>query len=212
MGDKLFFKSFILGEWMTNAYLVGLPDEKRGWVFDPGFSPEPLIDLLNSDGWNLEKVIFTHAHLDHIAGADELLRIYPEAEVLIHEEEFSYPQDPKLNLSIMAGRNILGPKPDRGLLDNEIIGEDLLSCKVIHTPGHSPGGACFYFEDEGFLIAGDTLFNGSVGRYDFPTSDGENLFKSIRNKILPLPDNTRVFPGHGSETTIGQERKTNPFI
>ncbi|MBI9104847.1 MAG: MBL fold metallo-hydrolase [Spirochaetales bacterium] len=212
MEENLTLEQFTLGEWMTNCYYIGLKEEKRGWVFDAGFSPSPMIDFLKQEGILVEKLIFTHAHLDHIAGAKDILSIYPEAEILIHSDEMDFPVNPDLNLSTMAGRMVIGPEPDRGVKDQDLIGDKNLSCRVIHTPGHSPGGSCFYFEESGFLIAGDTLFQGSVGRYDFPTSDGESLFKAIREKLMILPDETIVYPGHGPSTTIGAERKSNAYL
>jgi len=197
---------------MTNAYLAGDPETRTAWVVDPGFSPEPLLDFIKEEGWQVSLVLFTHAHLDHIAGAGAVRRLFPDSLLCIHKSEASFLTDPSLNLSALMGLNIVSPPADRFLEDGEVLKEGALSCQVIHTPGHSPGGLCFYFEKENRLVSGDTLFQGSVGRYDFPTSDGEALFSSIREKLLPLPDETAVYPGHGPETVLGREKKTNPYL
>ena len=210
--EPVFFRSFLLGEWMTNAYLAGDPETRAAWVVDPGFSPEPLLDFIKEEGWQVSRILFTHAHLDHIAGAGAVRKLFPESLLCIHKSEAAFLTDPSLNLSALMGMNIVAPPADRLLEEGDLLQEGALSCRVIHTPGHSPGGLCFYFEKENRLVSGDTLFQGSVGRYDFPTSDGEALFSSIREKLLPLPDVTSVFPGHGPDTVLGREKQTNPYL
>jgi len=210
--SELVLKCFSLGSWMTNGYLLGWEETREAWVADPGFSPEPLLDYIQREKWNVTKILLTHAHLDHIAGIKDLLILFPETEILIHKEEKRFLTDPSLNLSALAGVSVSAPEPTGTLEDGTELLLGDLSFTVLHTPGHSPGGACFYQAREGILLSGDTLFEGSVGRTDFPTSDTEALADSIRRKLYVLPDDTRVFPGHGPETLIGREKRSNPFI
>ena len=209
---NIVFQSFVLGDWMTNAYFIGDSERKTGWVFDPGFSPGELLGYLEAEAWEVEKILFTHAHLDHIAGAGELKDRFPGAEILIHKNEAAFLGDPVLNLSSMVGMKITAPAAGRLLADGETVSGGKLSCQVLHTPGHSPGGVCYWFSELSLLISGDTLFQGSVGRYDFPGSDGEQLFLSIKEKLLCLPENASVYPGHGAETTIAREKRSNPYL
>lgn len=205
-------KSFALGAWMTNGYLLGWKPTKEAWVVDPGFSPEPLLDYIRREEWNITKILLTHAHLDHIAGIKDLLALFPSSEILIHKNEEEFLTNPSLNLSAMAGVAVSAPKPTGVLEDGDelILGDRPFT--VLHTPGHSPGGSCFYQAGEGILISGDTLFEGSVGRTDFPNSDPAALSEGIRRKLYVLPDDTVVYPGHGAETRLGREKKSNPFV
>ena len=198
--------------WQTNSYLIMAEGCKSCWIVDAGFEPERMITDIMDGGLEPEYLIFTHAHLDHIAGAKAIKEAFPKIKTAISEEEASFLTDPSLNLSAMSGMNVTADKADEILHDDQEIDFHGTSFKVLSTPGHSPGGICLYQEDEGLLFAGDTLFQGSVGRYDFPTSDGEKLFKSIREKLMPLPPETKVFPGHGGSTSIGDEKNHNPFL
>lgn len=197
---------------MTNTYFLGWIPSQEGWVIDPGFSPEPLIDFLTAEDWQVSKILLTHAHLDHIAGIEGLRKIYPECDILIHHEERDFLTDPSLNLSTLAGRVMTAPAPTGTFADGDQFTLGDLTFSVIHTPGHSPGGSCFYQADEEICLSGDSLFYGSVGRTDFPTSDGAALSEAIRNKLFTLPDATVVHPGHGPSTSIGGEKKHNPFV
>ncbi len=210
--SEFVLKSFALGSWMTNGYLLGWEPTKEAWVVDPGFSPDPLVDYIQQEKWIITKILLTHAHLDHIAGINNIVALFPEAEILIHKEEETFLTDPSLNLSALAGVPVSAPEPTGTLADGDELVLGGLSFTVLHTPGHSPGGACFYQPREGILLSGDTLFEGSVGRTDFPTSDAAALGEGIRRKLYVLPDETKVYPGHGPETQIGREKRFNPFV
>jgi len=212
MSTAMQVETFNLGSWMTNCYLLGDEGSNARCVIDAGFEPGEMIDYIKGRGLECETLILTHSHLDHIAGAGEFLAEWPGMDILIHEAEEKYLTDPRLNLSVMAGMSVTAPPATDTLEHGQVLETAGVTFTVLHTPGHSPGGICLYCAKEGTAFVGDTLFRGSVGRYDFPDSDGEALFAAIREHLLALPDETRFFPGHGPSGTIGEERRTNPFL
>ncbi len=205
-------EQFTLGAWMVNSYVVYPEGQKNCWIIDAGFEPEPMIEALKAKDLKPELLIYTHAHLDHIAGGEAVVKAFPGIKSAIHSQEAAFLSDASLNMSSQMGMNITAPVAELILSDDQKLEIGGSTFKVIHTPGHSPGGICLYCEDERLMFSGDTLFEGSVGRYDFPTSDGEKLFSSIREKLLFLPEDTKVYPGHGNSTRIGREKRSNPFL
>lgn len=205
-------RSCTLGPWETNCYVVSTPGSDECWIIDVGFDPEVLIQLVRRANLRPVRIVLTHAHLDHIAGVRQVLDAFGPVVLAIHEAEADFLLDPDLNLSSFVEMNVTTPPADELLRDGQVLTLGDAQWKVLHTPGHSPGGITLYHAPSNQAIVGDTLFAGSVGRYDFPTSDGALLFRSIREKLLTLPDETRIYPGHGPETTIGRERRTNPFL
>lgn len=199
----------VVGSVGTNCYFVFRDDAKKALVFDPGDSGKKIYDRLKENGIEVSAILLTHGHFDHILGVKELkeaagCKVYsPEAEQRLLE-------DPELNCSGMIGR-VGSVKTDEWLRDNEEIELEGIKIKVLSTPGHTEGSACFYIEEAGILIAGDTLFEGSVGRTDLPTGNMGDLVHSIRSKLMTLPEDTLVYPGHGDETTIGDEKRYNPY-
>lgn len=205
-------KTWCLGMWQTNSYVLSSDESDKCWIIDAGFDPEKMIADIQVKNLVPEMLIYTHAHLDHIAGTDAIRKAFPDMKTAILEVESSFLGDPSMNLSVTAGMNVTAEDADIMLADGqELIFEGAIF-KVLATPGHSPGGICLYQADQDLLFSGDTLFQGSVGRYDFPTSNGEALFSSIKEKLTPLPGSTKVFPGHGGTTTIAEEKKNNPFL
>lgn len=209
---QLNVKTYCLGMWQTNSYVITQEDSDKCWIIDAGFEPEKMIKEIIMKKLNPEFLIYTHSHLDHIAGTEAVREAFPEIKTGISEDEADFLGDPAKNLSAMSGMNVSVGDADFTLKDQQEIKFNDLVFKVISTPGHSPGGICLYQKESDLLLCGDTLFQGSVGRYDFPTSDGEALFKSIKEKLLVLPDKTEVLPGHGAATTIGIEKSSNPFL
>lgn len=186
-------RKLVVGPYQANCYILGCGRTHEGLVIDPGDDAFRIIREISGNRLKIRFVLFTHGHFDHTGGAAEISRI-TGAPLLIHPADAS-------GLSV---------RPD-GLLDEgqEIrIGNYIIS--VIHTPGHSPGGVCF--SAPGVVFTGDTLFAGSVGRTDFPGGDHRRLVKGVREKIFPLGDALRVYPGHGPSSTIGRERRANPFF
>jgi hydroxyacylglutathione hydrolase len=204
----------ILGPFETNCYLVlsGEGSDARAWFVDAGIDPEPLLELAESYSIEPEAVVLTHAHADHIGGLVQIRERFPSIPILLHESEEAWLTDPELNLSAALGMPIVTPPATRLLKGGEVLRLGENTFDVLHTPGHSPGGITLYSRSQQVALVGDTLFAGSIGRFDFPTSNERVLYESIRNVLYTLPDSTRVLPGHMGETTIGQEKRTNPYV
>lgn len=219
MAEKLEIKRFELGDWATNCYVVhaaptpGQSVEGRPcWIIDAGFDPSQLVKYIREKRLVPAAVVLTHAHLDHIAGLEAIRAIWPGVPILLHEAEHEFLTRPELNLSVVLEEPIVAPEATGTLTPDTMIGLDGIPFHVLATPGHSPGGVSLYQPDNAVVFPGDALFSGSIGRYDFPTSDGETLMKSIATQLLTLPDQTRVYPGHGPDTTIGREKMSNPYL
>lgn len=214
--SKLDIQGFELGPWATNCYVVA-PSQPAAegspcWIIDASFEPEPLIEHILEREFKPEALIFTHAHIDHIAGAFEIRRAFPEIPVLIHELEERWLLDPELNLSASAGIPVTAPQATRLLKGGDTLDLADVHWRVLHVPGHSPGSIALWCERAHTLFGGDALFSGSIGRTDFPGCSFEDLERSIRTKLYTLPDQTVVLPGHGPSTTIGREKRSNPFV
>lgn len=203
----------ILGDYQTNCYCV-TSNESAGdcLVVDTGLSPQPLIDHLQKSELDPVAVVYTHGHLDHTFGVKALRENWPDIKVAIHKNDADMLTDADKNLSAAMGTPLEFSAADIILNDGDEVEFAGVKLKVIHTPGHTPGGICLYSENENLVFAGDTLFADSVGRTDVPGGDSDLLITSIKTKLLVLPDETKVLPGHGPTTTIGQEKKFNPFI
>ncbi|MCX5646589.1 MAG: MBL fold metallo-hydrolase [Phycisphaerae bacterium] len=203
----------ILGDFQTNCYVVRRDEAAVDClIVDPGLGADDLLAFLSQHQLNPVAVIITHGHVDHIAGVAALRQQYLKIKVYIHKVDAGLLTDPEANLSALVG-SVVATEPAEVLLqDGDTIDEAGIQLKVLHTPGHTLGGICLYVEPEAIVFAGDTLFADSVGRTDFPGGDMDQLIESIRTKLFTLPDNTAVHPGHGMRTTIGREKRANPFV
>ncbi|HSV26391.1 MAG TPA: MBL fold metallo-hydrolase [Sedimentisphaerales bacterium] len=208
--------ALVLGEYETNCYVLRSDGAAHSClVIDTGLSPEPLLDFLRAGRLKPLALFLTHAHADHIAGAKPLRTLYPDMKIGIHKADASALLDPHANLATLVGEKTDSPPADAPLDDNQIIEIAGIRLKVIHTPGHTPGCICLYSEADGVLFSGDTLFAGSVGATDFPTSapdDYATMISSIRTRLMTLPPETTVYPGHGPATTLGNEARFNPHL
>ena len=199
-------KPFVVGLIHTNCYMVINEETKEAVVVDAAKSPKKMLDYAEEKGFDVKAILLTHGHFDHIMGIDEILSVY-DIPVYVHEDEKETMIDPAINLS----RNYSFSDAVY-LKDGEVLNLAGMEFKVIHTPGHTPGCVCYYMESEKVLFSGDTLFEMSVGRTDFPNGSTETLVKSVREKLFVLPDDVLVFPGHMGETSIGYEKLHNMYV
>jgi len=197
------------GPLEVNCYIIGCEATGHAAVIDPGGHVSKILQLLDKHKLKAVMIINTHGHFDHIGG-NRGLQEATGAELLIHQDDRLLLAHAGEHAAAFGLRADPSPAPTRELSGGETLQLGELSLQVIHTPGHSPGGICLYVEDH--LIVGDTLFAGSIGRTDLPGGDHQLLIKNIVEKILVLPEVTRVYPGHGPTTTIGQEKVYNPFL
>lgn len=204
-------KKFLAGPLGTNCYLLVNEMTKEAVIIDPASCSDRLKECVEKEGIKIKAVLLTHAHFDHIMGIDDVLEIYGEMPVYVHQEDIEMLENPGLNLSADYGMNYSYRK-GTAVRDGQVLSLIGYEIKVIHTPGHTPGGVCYYVEPEEILISGDTLFQGSVGRTDFPGGSSSQLSRSIKEKLFVLPENTHVYPGHMGTTTIWHEKGHNPFV
>ncbi|MCR5453272.1 MAG: MBL fold metallo-hydrolase [Lachnospiraceae bacterium] len=204
---------FVVGPVMTNCYTIINKDTMECLVIDPGASGAALYGKIKEAGATVKAILATHAHFDHMGGVDDLIKASGyDIPIYIHEAEKASLTDPDLNQAGMIGQYNAKYHADIFLRDDEIIELAGFKIKVLFTPGHTPGGCCYYFENEGIVFCGDTLFNGSVGRTDFPGGSMSTLVRAIQEKLYTLPDETQVYPGHNEPTTIGYEKTYNMFV
>jgi hydroxyacylglutathione hydrolase len=202
-------KRFVLGRLATNCYLVRCQSSKEAIVIDPGGDVEPILNYIKQEGLNLRYIVNTHGHADHIQGNGEL-KAATGAKIIIHQEDAGMLDLPGKNLSRYTGEEFTSPQADCLVAEGDTITWGKESLQVLHTPGHTPGGISLV--GDGIVFTGDTLFAGSVGRTDLPGGSMAKLLFSIKEKLLILPPDTKVLPGHGPETTIGSEKEHNPFL
>lgn len=202
----------VLGPFMTNTYILYNEETMEGLVVDPSFSPQQYIKAIEEKKIHLTSIFLTHAHVDHMAGMNELRKAFPEARMYMDKRDRPFLRDPEKNLSYMFPTPTLVDDADVWVKDGDEIETSGYTFQVIDTAGHTPGGISFYLKKEGIVFTGDSLFQGSIGRTDFPGGSMKELTGSIRKNLFTLPDSTVVLSGHGEQTTIGQEKRTNPFL
>jgi len=208
----MLFRALELGPFLANCYIVGSDRTGEGIIIDPVAEAETIMDNVRQLGLTIKLIVATHSHPDHIMALGQI-KEETGAPFAMHEAEsagmIASGMDRVMGM-FMSGSAEPLPKPDMSLQDGQAIEVGDLSFTVLHTPGHSPGGISLY--GHGMVFVGDTLFNFSIGRTDFPGCSHQQLIESINSKLLTLPDETIVYPGHGPKTTIRAERQHNPFL
>ncbi len=200
--------------FMENSYIVRLTDRADCLVVDPGFEPEEIAEKMQSLGVEPAMILNTHGHADHIAGNGYFKERWPDVPLVIGAGDAVMLTDPRANLSAMAGGQLISPPPDWTVVEGDTLEAAGFTMSVLEIPGHSPGHVVFVIDQvqPQVVIGGDVLFQGSIGRFDFPGGNEQQLLDGIRNKLYILPDDTIVYSGHGPPTTIGEEKRTNPFV
>ena len=200
-----------VGLLQCNCSILGDETSREAMVIDPGDDIPAIQAVLQRHGLTVKYIVITHAHIDHIAGARRLKRL-TGAPILYNQNDLPLVKMMDVQASWLRVPTPEVAPPDAPLTNNQTLAISGLSGTILHTPGHTQGSVCLYVPDHSLLLAGDTLFAGSVGRTDLPGGDTEQLIRSIHDRILPLPDEVTVVPGHGPNTTIGAERQSNPFL
>lgn len=203
------YKCFPLGSMASNCYLVWCSAGNEALVIDPGYQTDVVFKEIKALGLKVKYIVNTHGHVDHIGGNAQLQAALA-APIAVSAADAPMLTDSALNLSNFVGEPVISPAPALLLQDGDSIDFGACSLTVIATPGHTPGSICLY--GQGLLFSGDTLFNGSIGRSDFPRGSSHQIMESIRDRILPLPAATKLLAGHGPESTIGEEKANNPWL
>lgn len=206
-------RTFSGGDFGENGYLVECEEAGLGVAVDPGASASSMVEALVQEEMRLEAILLTHAHLDHVEGIPTLREAFPEAPIYLHPDDLELyrgvdAQARAFNLPLVGEL----PPPEREMTHGEILIFGGTQFLVRHAPGHAPGHVIFSLPSSGLALVGDVVFQGAIGRADLPGGDFYQLMESIRAQILSLPDETRLLTGHGPETTVGWERRTNPFL
>ena len=208
----MIFKQLMVGSMGVCSYIIGCEETKKGAVVDPGGDENKILDEVRSLGLEVEYIIATHGHPDHVCG-NRIIKEATGGAILMHEKDAEFFENPETQSYFSMLGLEPSPPADVRVQEGDIVKIGKLEFKVIHTPGHTPGGMCLYCEPD--LITGDTLFAGGVGRTDFPGGSYDELINSLKTKLLSLPDETIVWPGHGyggMQSTIADEKRSNPYL
>lgn len=209
MSEGLVIHHLSVGPLQVNCFLVSCPKTKETMVIDPGEEGPRILGLAEREGLKISQVVNTHGHFDHV-GANQKVIEATGAKLALHEADLPLLQHARRHAEVYGLTVNPSPEPDKLLKEGDTLKIGEYSFSVFHLPGHSPGGICLLCE--GHLFVGDVLFAGSIGRTDLPGGDFDALVEGVREKLFSLPDETVVHPGHGQDTTIGRERKMNPFV
>jgi hydroxyacylglutathione hydrolase len=207
----MILETFSVGPLQCNCTILGDEESREAIIVDPGDEIGRIHRRLTELGLTLKQILVTHAHIDHVGGALKL-KALTDAPIYLNEADLPLLQMMSTQASWLGIETPETAPPDEGLVDGRQVGLESYPAQVIHTPGHTQGSVCLHFAPMKMVLAGDTLFAGSIGRTDLPGGDFEQIIDSIQSRLLSLPDDTRIIPGHGPATTIGSERRMNPFL
>ncbi len=207
----MILEKLVVSMFQENCYIIGDEESGVGALVDPGDEATRIVLAVEQTGLEIAQILVTHAHIDHVGAIAQLVEEY-SCPVLMHEEAETMLKQLPTQALMMGVKFGKVPNVDQYIADEEVLEVGDIRLKALYTPGHAPGHLAFYSEDEGIVLSGDALFAESVGRTDLPGGDMETLMRSINERLLTLPDETRVYPGHGPETTIKNERASNPFL
>lgn len=202
---------FPVGPLQCNCSILGDEQTHEAMVIDPGDQIEGILDILRQENLTLKQIVITHAHIDHVGGAMKL-KAATGAPILMNQNDYALLKMLDMQATWVGMRPPGAVEVDEAVSQGRVLKIGEISSSVIRTPGHTEGSICVYFPEQKKLIAGDTLFAGSIGRTDLPGGSMEKILRSLHTQVLALPDETEVVPGHGPVTTIGEERETNPFL
>jgi hydroxyacylglutathione hydrolase len=207
----MILETFPVGPLRCNCTILGDEVTHEAVVVDPGDNIPEILSRLHKHGLTLRQIVVTHAHIDHVGGA-VLLKKATGAPVFLNQHDLGLLGAMEMQAGWLGIPTPEVASPDASADDGSTVGLATLRAEVMHTPGHTPGSICLLFPQQQLLLAGDTLFAGSIGRTDLPGGDGPQILRSLRNRLMVLPETTRVLPGHGPDTTIGEEKQSNPFL
>jgi hydroxyacylglutathione hydrolase len=206
-------RTIVSAPFEENTYIAWLPGRGDCVVFDPGLEPDLILEALRDEGLSVAAILDTHGHADHIAGNQAMKSAFPNAPLIIGAGDEIMLSDAMANLSALFGTPIVSPGADRTVTEGDVVEVAGLRLEVFEIPGHSPGHVVYVLRGTPTVVfGGDVLMRGSIGRSDFPGGDHEQLLDGIRSKLYSLPQDTTVYSGHGPVTTVGHERKSNPFV
>lgn len=210
--NRMIVKGLTVGLLQENCYILGCESTRRGVIIDPGDNARAILKIVSQQGLTIDKVLLTHAHFDHVMALEPIKKA-TSAPIFLHPADLPILRDAPTRVRLWLDTEIDPlPDPDEFLAPGQLLEFGEQTLEVRFTPGHAPGHVVFVHHASRQVFGGDTLFQGSIGRYDVPLADGPTLFRSIREQLFTLPDDYVVYPGHGPATTIGDERQYNPFV
>lgn len=212
--NQLIWETVISEPFMENTYIAYIEGRDDCLVIDPGMEPDKILRWLRENGRTCAAILNTHGHSDHIAGNESLKTEFPGAQVFIGEGDATKLTDPAENLSAPFGFRLVSPPADRTLAEGDVVDLAGMELAVLQTPGHSIGHVVYVYRagEPGVVFCGDVIFQGSIGRSDFPDGNLDQLIRSIHEKLFTMPDETILLSGHGGPTTVGAEKRDNPFV